>query len=217
MAQDNQLWYGIAGKPTRSTFWVTGEGNIPDPIFGIFKSREKFISGFGLEAFVRYPLSPKVTFRTGLGYTKNGSQYPKTEALWGMPDSTLPIAFQAQFIHQDIVLPIVLNWNFYKKGKHQLFLSGGLTNAYNFSRTFKFIQWFENSSTKDITRPDTSGIRRFNVNLNVGFGYEYFIKNNILLFLNPSFDMNLLSIHTPAPIQRRMLLLGATVGICLKP
>lgn len=93
---------------------------------------------------------------------------------------------------------------------------GGAEPQIKINRTSRLNKWYEDGTySSDQWNDRSTSFRRINVNFVLGFGYDIKLSEKIRLFVQPTFDCNILGTSTNANINRRIYTYGLSLGTIL--
>jgi hypothetical protein len=181
-------------------------------VANIFRGIEKPAFAYQVNVFSEYDLNVKSKLRVGFGFSKTAYKTSKRKTSTAVPDPKLPEYSQFIWQHQDIVIPILYS-KYFKKGTSKFYFIGGLAPLIKINRIVKFKEWFADGSSDTESNNDNSlDFKKLNVNLLLGIGYDINISSKNRIFIQPTFDCNILGISNQANLNRRIYSIGLTVG-----
>ena len=181
-------------------------------IMGFAQNASSLIAlSYGIE--LEYRFNPELAFKSGVLLLNKGNKY--LNEYFDIENN--PIGeFKTYNKFQYLSTPFLLTYNFGRK-KFNVFLDAGL--SFNFlleEKTFANLpEFFNGVRVNPIDVRNTEAYKTFNFAFNLGFGFEYKIKPNILVFAQARYDHGvnkILKANTSYIFKHR----GYYIGIGLK-
>ncbi len=211
--QDHKFRLGISLNAGLTDNFQSNDGSVPDVVANTYKNSEKRTLGYAAQVFVQYAASARLKLQGGIGYAKTGYATPKKELIFATPEPSAPKYSQFEYAHEDIILPFQARFNL-SATKNTFYLVGGIGPLFKLKRLKTNTLWYEDGRTTRKTEDDTStSFRTVNFNGSVGIGYDLKIARKMNLFVQPTFDCNLLGVSKPASLNRRIYSIGLNLGV----
>lgn len=160
------------------------------------------------QVFSEVSLRPSWSISIGLGYQNTGL---RTGYILPVMSTTEPeLTFERIVMTQhNLELPINAKCHFNNRWYGLIGISG-LLNLYNSGSSHTSL--LEPPFQYDVLSLDHGTARKFNVQLNAGFGFEKELSSESTLFFQPYCQFNLLSTSNPGPIKHHMYSFGVGSG-----
>ncbi len=151
----------------------------------------------------------------GLGYARSAYRTQKTELFFEMPEPNAPKYLHFVFAQQDIVVPLWFKYAPFKR-KHGFYLIGGPSAQIKLARTNILVSKYGNGKRSTRKTEDTAtDYRTFNVNGAFGMGYDLPLSAKKHLFIQPTFDCNLLGTSKLVGLNRKIYSIGLHLGLII--
>lgn len=213
--EDKKFKFGLSVNSGISDNIISSSSNTPTSVTTTYRKLEKPAFSYQISIFSDYPLSAQSKLRLGLGFSKTAYKTSKRKSSTAVPEPTIPEYTQFIWQHQDIVIPILYT-QYLKNGASKFYFVSGLEPQIKINRTVKFNQWFSDGGSNTKQEEDNStDFRKVNLNLTFGIGYDVKISSRSTIFIQPTFDCNILGISNKANLNRRIYSIGLTVGMIL--
>ena len=203
--------FGLALNTGISDNFITGS-SLPAEQYKDLEQRKWGYYGY---LFTQYPLSNKARLQIGMGYSRTGFQDAVLKYQYATPEPSAPTHGQFLFDYHDVMAPVLYRHQF-SAGKNSFYLIGGITPLFNVRREKIYKAWYQNGSISETyTVDESTEFRRLNINGTFGVGYAFSIGGKTNLFIQPTFDCNLLGVSKAASVNRRMYLIGLSLGLVI--
>ena len=207
--------FGLTLSPTLTGNFVYRNGSVPDVVIAFYKEKEITTFGYSAFLFSEYKLHPRASLRMGIGYARSGYRTQQQEFIFDLPEPNAPKYTRTVYEYQDVMVPV---WFKYTPFKHKpgFYLIGGPGAQMKLARTNILIRTYANGE-KSISKNEdtTTDFRTFNVNGAFGMGYDLPLSAQKHLFIQPTFDCNLLGTSKTAGLNRKIFTLGLQIGLIL--
>lgn len=209
--QNRKFNFGLALNAGISDNFITGS-SLPA---GQYKDLEQPRQGYYGYLFTQYPLNLQSRLQIGIGYSYTGFQDRVIKYQYATPEPTAPTHGQFSLDYHDVMAPILYRRQFSAR-KNGFYLIGGITPLFTVRREKIYKAWYENGSiSKSYTVDQSTEFRRLNINGTLGVGYAFSIGGKTNLFIQPTFDCNLLGVSKAASVNRRIYLIGLNLGLVI--
>lgn len=214
--EEKKFKLGFALNPCISDNITSNNGKTPVVVNSVLNKIENPIFAYEIAIFSEYNLDLNSKLRFGIGYSNSGYKTNKQKSTVAMPDPVIPEYTQFIYKHRDIVIPVL--YTRYLKNKLQNFyFIGGAEPQIKINRTSRLNKWYEDGTySSDQWNDRSTSFRRINVNFVLGIGYDIKLSEKIRLFVQPTFDCNILGTSTNANINRRIYTYGLSLGTVFK-
>lgn len=201
---------GIVVSPLRCGAQVIDKGN--SPVSGISRANEAVHWGYKAYLFVQKDVSAKLSFRLGLGYARTAYATKKKELVVFVPDPLIPRYTQAIYQQQSATIPVQLLFR-PAKTLRRFFLMGGIEPFFASKERTILKKWDnEGKVSRTVSAASTVDFWKFNANLNLGFGYTWYMAKQHSLFVQPVFDINIFPVAKNVTVNRRIYAFGLQLG-----
>ncbi|MFT6746571.1 MAG: hypothetical protein ACJAZ2_000912 [Glaciecola sp.] len=215
-AQENKWSFGMNLFPNYSIgFLVTNSNVNPTSSFApIVSSIGRYETGkisFAGNTFVEYAITEKLKISAGVGYLNNGVQSSFDNLIFGIPTgSDFPESIVIYHNHHNIEIPVLFKLYFGKKFYGQAGLSATLNLS---NKTTTAYTYGSGTSEKTTVNDNSTPYRKTNLYANLGFGFDYLVKEKFALYIQPCTQYGFLGIAENVPLNRIMFSFGLSTGI----
>ena len=214
-AQAQIFRYGFAVCPSRTGNFLYNDGSVPGTVENQFNGLESQKAGYSLYFFTKYTLKTRWAFWAGVGYSKTGYRINRMKLNYAYPEPTVPEYLLYSCNHYDIIFPLLFKYNLSRR-KSTFYLIGGPSPQVKLARISDLRFDYANGRKEHSTNSDnTTRFRSVNVNATFGIGYDLALSYKTHLFLQPTFDCNLLRTSKSAGLNRRLYSIGLQVGLTI--
>ena len=111
------------------------------------------------------------------------------------------------------MLPVLLRYNISRR-PNKFYLIGGITPQIKISRITTTKLWYPSGEiTTSKSDDNATAFRKVNANGTIGIGYDMKLSGKLNLFVQPTFDCNLLGTSRSASLNRRIYTIGLNMGL----
>ena len=173
----------ISEKRKHHPFWSIGLGISPD--FSTIKASDFVAPGVRWKFYLEYYFSRRLAISTGAIYVQNkyeayGEDYHAPARYW--KDGIVASEAYGECIMIDI--PLNIRYNPFIKGKHQLFISGGVSTYFVLKEDYFFSYDVDDPDLPDYWGTDKMSSYPFGI-INFSIGYEYQLNRKSSLQVEP--------------------------------
>lgn len=170
---------GLLGGPAISEFsansdYVTGD-------------HHEVFPGYQAGMYVQYDSKIKLSYRAGLLWSRTGD-YEDRHLQFGGP--FYDEYHEIKYVHEDILLPMELMFNFSKK-PNRFYLIGGLAPSVRVSRKVTDTQWWEGGEVTVYDITPQQHYRDMDLFMTLGMGYAFRPGGKLGMYVQPAISSNL--------------------------
>jgi len=158
-------------------------------------SKEGFLEGFDIATNIAYDFNNKISFESGIGYSKNGYSV-KEERIIDPGFSPLTAGYYSdlyRLTYDNIYIPIHLDYHNSRKLQYCVNFGPSLIIPLTEKVEYILRKTFESSvDQKVISNPNPSGLKTVNISFDLGLGIGYHLNDKIQLTLLPKASVFLL-------------------------
>lgn len=212
-AQSKKFKLGIHLYPNYSYGIIVNDGTGPDWLEESMRDREQKKLSYSANAFVEYVFNATSSAGIGLGYRNVGTKTKIfTYTYIPQPPPGAPIQGQFRYDHYAIEVPL-----FYRFSFNKFFYSViGVSNIFNVHNTITSIIYYDDGIVERNTeeyQPYEVDFRKYKLAGNFGIGFNYLVRDNFKLFIQPNVQYDLMGITEPVSLNRQFVSGGLCLGV----
>jgi hypothetical protein len=207
-AQDSKFSFGVNLFPNLSVPFYVSNSSAPvdnDVFGGVIDNKYSFSSN----VFTEFKATEKFIVSLGVGYFNNGETVPVEQLTFGVPDPSQPTSARFYSNHHSLEVPLLLKYYFSKRFYGIL----GISGTYNFSNTTSAKFTFNDGRSETSDPASIEGpYRVINTYANIGLGFDYIVKDNYALYIQPYTQYGFLGLAKDVPLNIIPFSFGFSVG-----
>lgn len=216
-AQGRKFNFGVSLFPNLSFGIISNDGSVPGGVEEQIKSLEVSQICNSVGFFTEYKLGKKSALGFGLGMQKNGESTGKRDLYLninpqtGQPiyDPAVPRQVKTDYNRYNVEIPLYYKFHF---GKRSYFVVGS-SAFFNVANTTKSVFYFETKKERSTSKDESTDYRFVNFSGNIGYGFDFFRKENFNLFFQLYAQYGILGVSKSAPLNRNFLSIGFVIGV----
>ncbi len=198
------------------TLFNPSEDTVAESIIKSYNEREEPILGYTAGTVLDINLkNERLYLQTGILFSYEGYKYHLDNVVCLHDYNYDTCSINARHVNIFSYFPINLKYYLTTKDKLKIFINSGIApSIYVASRYFNEYNYNDGTTEKEKIADGYSGITTFNALAQIGFGAEYKLKENLFLYLQPTFRYMLFTIGPwDAPIKEHPYSVGIATGI----
>jgi len=156
-------------------------------------------------------VTKRLSFETGLQYSKKGYQTKKRDLVYSPPDPALPVRARFIYNYKYIDVPFKLDFVL-REGRLRFIAGAGFAINFLVNADQKSIFEYSNGNIKRTKQSPAFDFKKFNLSPMISLGLGYRINDHLYLSIEPTFRYGILKI-TDTPVTEYLWNAGLNTGI----
>lgn len=174
------------------------ENNSTDPstplVINLRNDNEQPKLGYTTGINILVPISPKLSFESGMLYSDKGFKITDNDLFFPVPDPSLPVSIKHIYKQTFLDIPLMLNFDI-GKGKMQLHTGVGITANIFLSDKIKQAVIYQDGHEESSTQKYNVDHELINISPTLSLGVNYFLGDHVMLRIAPTFRYAILKTY----------------------